>query len=246
MKKGRDYGYPPLRPLTEDEREVVMKNLGLARKQAHILASALVRRFYNAPRKMFWQFYDEFIDAGWVGLCIAAQRHDPTKGKFSTFAWTTIKGQICTAERIAELRWGTNKSTRRNWITSFANCGHQPTKESNYERDGELDVWDDRDKQDEEDDSEELRTLICLFLEKRQARIVWLRIVEDWSLERIGEAEGGISRERVRQIQDKAMDRLRRNSTFMKLIEKRAWRRRQRLNFDDFFGTGIAVRPGVE
>ena len=89
--------YPPLRPLTADEQKLVLDNLGLARQGAWrmAVANAAMRREIKGFRRYAEQFYDDFYDAAVIGLCVAAQRWDPSQGfTFGTYAFPTIRGAV--------------------------------------------------------------------------------------------------------------------------------------------------------
>ena len=72
-------------PLTDEQQKLVEENLGLV----------------HAEVKHYWthEAYEDFRTAGYVGLMRAAAKFDPSKGKFSSYAWRWIDGAIKAAVR---------------------------------------------------------------------------------------------------------------------------------------------------
>lgn len=238
--------YPPLRPLTTAEQLLVADNLGLCGQVAWRYAVALVESHgvylrTNAYRR---QFFDEMIDACWLGLCVAAQRYDPANvsgAKFGSFAYHLIRSMASRHADEAELRWGTNKTTRRNRVIAFSDCRTRAVGANGGENEGQLDVWDSREEYEEVPTvlRAELLVLMSLVLDERQADVVRQYVIDGRTLNEIG-IDYGISRERVRQIVEKSLGILRESKPFMHALERQVYRAKG-VVAHEFAGAGVGV-----
>ncbi len=84
----------PIVPLTEPQREKAAANIKLAYSYAFFRAKTL--KCLNE---------DDLVELAWIGLCRAAQVHDPLRGKFSTIARWRMKNEI----NSAIVRWHQQK-----------------------------------------------------------------------------------------------------------------------------------------
>lgn len=201
----------PATPLSPAQRALVAANLGLASYVARKYAVAFCAahghtRHYHTYQE---QYFRELIDACWVGLCLAARRYDPERGaKFSTVAVFWIRSQAFRAAQDAELRSGTNKTTRRERLKLFSELAGSGLHHGDSDT---FDVWDSRSADDDPPDPEpsaELLALLHLVLKPRQVEFVRDHVLRGLTLQEIGDKHG-ISRERVRQVVERALGVLR-------------------------------------
>lgn len=193
-------------PMTVRQRFLVQKNRGLV----YHLARAFVARYPTAKH-----LEDELVSEGMLGLIAAAtsRSFDPTRVKFVTYAGRSIfrKMQRCAGEKLIWIPVYLRESQRKlkkpvtmPVITRFAA----------YDDDG---AWEPEcDDPPEaalalaEDVALLRRALRCLT--PRERRIVRRRFGisqrEGQTLAAISR-EMGITRERVRQVQDEALEKLR-------------------------------------
>lgn len=75
-------------PLTPEQQAVVAANRGLAWRFA--------QRYITAARSIGMAFED-VVGHAYVGLCVAAQQHNPAKGAFSTWAWWRMRSVVSRA-----------------------------------------------------------------------------------------------------------------------------------------------------
>jgi RNA polymerase sigma factor (sigma-70 family) len=235
----------PLRALTAEEQQLVLDNLGLARKEANRIAGILAARMpFNARKRViFQQFYEDLEQAGVTGLCVAAQRFDPSRGfKFSSFACWWIRGYVQQAAQICELRSGTVKFRRRSVIQLFTDQEIQ-TKKGTVE----LEIWDDRSEESEPVESKasiELMTLLNLVVgDKRRAKIVAQNLIEGKSYKEIGEMmTPPITKQRVSMLFDDAYDKLRNSKIFLKTLLRMADKKDEKPSFNTSHLGGAAQR----
>ncbi len=188
------------------------------------------------------QYIEEVVDAGFIGLCVAAQRFDPNGGaKFGTYAWWWIRTRIQFAVFHAAIRPGVARNRKGNFnnfrrVVLFGEFDqNNPIGHYGHRRKSHFDVLDIY-KEDEEPTKEltpELDLLIDLVLDKRRGRILRWVVFDNMTLKEVSELEN-ISRERVRQLHLTALERLRGHSGFIRALNKQWERRRQQLNFSDF------------
>lgn len=174
MKTKRNRG--EVTPLTEEQQQLVLSQPALvdavlARPDSFKLVEVLGR--------------NEARSVGRLALCQAAQRYDPARAKFVTFAWLHI--QHCLWEAV------------RNAIHPLRTFATQTLP-----RDGRLPTCPYIDRGPERVDLADL--LSCL--PARWRRVLEARYLESRTLAEIGE-EIGVKAERVRQICEKALARIR-------------------------------------
>lgn len=82
----------PVVPLTPEQQATVAANRGLA--------WAFAQRYTSAARAIGMAFED-VVGHAYIGLCVAAQQHDPAKGAFSTWAWWRMRSTVSRAVEAA-------------------------------------------------------------------------------------------------------------------------------------------------
>lgn len=244
--------YPQLRPLTPAEQQLVEENMGLARKLAGQMAAFLCGRRRWGTKSPYLRYYEELLSAGYVGLCIAAQRYDPDmlagvsgkKAKFSTYACWWIRQQVNYASADLEMRWGPVKEgtyrTREYQVSLFGDRQQEDRKNSGSRN--TLDIWDSRTGDDpcpEHEVSEELIVLLSLAIDEPR----WLRLLRGWvfegkTLDDLGKLEGGITRSRAQQIISKTLKRLREAPGVVSYLQDKV-QRQKALSQVDFAKTGV-------
>ena len=239
--------YPPLRPLTADEQKLVLDNLGLARQGAWrmAVANAAIRREIKGFRRYAEQFYDDFYDAAVIGLCVAAQRWDPSQGfTFGTYAFPTIRGAVQQATEYAAIHAGSRNQCRkgRGRAIHFCDLG-VATKGSQWADRAlpNIDVWYHEEEIDDGAITPELNLLLNLALpRKRDMEIFSMYIFDDLTLGDVAKVYG-ITRQRVLQIVERCLRQLKKSEGFMQGLVAQMKRRRLHMNADDFRGTGIGT-----
>ena len=162
---------------------------------------------------------EDAIQAGYVGLCIAAERFDPSRGfKFPTYAIHWVFQAIrCQARdtstlvrvpvwdpKLAEQYPDRFKKVKAAMDSTFDLYVHGINGDRDYiDELGE----DQSHRQNVRDEAAELRE-VMKTLPWRYQRLLWDR-AEGMTLQAIAEREK-VSRERARQLTDKAMAMLRR------------------------------------
>jgi RNA polymerase sigma factor (sigma-70 family) len=169
----------PFTALTESERALVAANVGLVWS----------RSIYFARR---WGISDseELAGEGWIGLMRAARGFNPALGfQFSTYAVRAIDRAILQANRARNTPRRGGGRVREDFTRAVR--------------------WrpDPRKLDGQSADAAYLWTMGPRLLEARSWTVLMLRM-QDWTLEGIGQAIG-VTRERVRQIQNRALAELR-------------------------------------
>ena len=232
-------GYPPLRPLTREEQELVEGNLGLAYQEAWRVAKIFVRScgIKGDISAHVEQAKDDLEGWAMQGLCVAAQRWNPARGvKFGTYAFYIVKGAVRSGAWEMAISSGSRLNIYRGRSIARFFCDILPEKRHLRNHYLYYDVWDCRGNGEDEFDPEitdDLSDLFKIALNERYCRIIYLRVIADWNLQKIADLEQ-ITKERVRQICDKAIERLKASKRFIEALEKRIWRRRQHYTADDF------------
>lgn len=228
--------YPPLRPLTKEEQDLVENNVGLARKAAMVLANKLVSgRARGRNRELHSrQLYDDLLDAGMIALCIAAQRYNPELGTYSTFAYNWIMGTLQKAKPLLFLRVGSKEGIVRGKgrVLLAADFIYPPKGRDGLPDTRGYDVWDDTEETGGKISKDVLRA-IRHALKPRELRLFALRVFRGWKLQKIGIREG-VSKERIRQLTDRAIEKLKKSEEFLEVFTRSLPRRREHYTFSDF------------
>jgi RNA polymerase sigma factor (sigma-70 family) len=261
--------YAPLRKLTPEEQQLVTDNQGLVWKEARRIACALARRRYGWAvvgfKAITDQYFDDLIDAGWIGLSVAAQRYitpwawhpysdlpwdEETGAKFSSFAYHWIRSYIGIAAESADLRVGPQyRSGSKNQIripihfselerVSDSHGNPSSHREENH-------IFEVLDREETEEVEKELPEQLLLLLKitvdsDRDFRLLCLHVFEDRTLQDIGN-ELGITRERVRQLVARALDKLRAHPGFMRALYAQADRRKRQIDLSDKLTLGRLI-----
>jgi hypothetical protein len=248
--------YPAPRGLTAAESKLVEDHRGLAHEAAcrfaRVMAMQILRggctlSGFNA---MYQQYFEDYVDAALIGLCVAAQRWDSTRGiKFSTYAFAYCKGYIQTMGG-SEVRMGGGRGQGSMHVAMFSDCERRSLS-AGAEMD-KFDVWDGRDAVLEEESldivASDSRADVIGWLKMalsearggdRVARIMVRRILDGESLTAIAKDEG-VSNECIRQIVLRGLKIVLTCPVVGPILKGRWDKRRQRCR-RDFSGTGLAA-----
>lgn len=202
----------------EDRKErdrLVRENMGLVYKQAN--------DFYRGPRYHRIDTYprDDAISDGVLALIHAAERFNPNYVKdgvhikFSTYAVWWIRSWIQRGYMQSRLIY--NKSSVSRWC-----FGDSIKFESLWHTDKSGDPIEVEDKSESVVDSMEsiemkdtLQNLLRL-LDNRDRRVLEMRFFKGYTLQKIA-IKLGVTRERVRQIQGRALERIRELHTIQQI-----------------------------
>lgn len=235
-------------PLTKEQQKLVTDNIKLAYWFATKFTKTIIHFKYGifASKRQFNQLKEEYVSAAIEGICIAAQRWDPSRGvKFSTYAHWYMRKTTGEEEMYSSIYLGP-KSRHTKFFKQRKYCipfSEMDKNANNRFRDTlEFDVWDYHYEQEEVDPNAwvELSCLISLVLDKRQLNIVTRHAIEYHTLQEIGD-DLGISKERVRQIYSKSIQKLKDSTAFTNALEKRMKRRREQISNNDFFDSMIGM-----
>lgn len=209
--------------LTPAGQRMVLDNLDLVRAIAFRFRGILthVRNFHGSDF-FATQVGQDLCQEGVLGLIRAVCFYDPSRGvKLSTYAWASVHRTISCYLleklwfKIGPYRSKYNPAER---VKFFSDCWTPRDRTGDNQ---EFDVHDYR--QPDPDDSfldeqrQKIFLMLFLILSKRSAYIIRRYIIDEQSLDSISK-ELGVSKERIRQLKEKAMNRLRGNSDFVKLL----------------------------
>jgi RNA polymerase sigma factor (sigma-70 family) len=238
--------------LTPEQQRLVIDNQGLARQIAMTHASYIVSFSYSHTHFHAKRLcvYEDILDTAWIGLCAAARKFDPTRTnpkdgkpiKFSTYASWCIRGAIREGIQSSDFRIcarTTDKRFKYRVVIDMSEMMHGALR--NHYDASALEVFDSRGPGNEYSDDEEpkikaeLIALMSLVLTGREIQIIRECIFEDRTLESMGK-ELGVTKERVRQIKERALNDLRECPAFIHALDCQMMRHRRELNFQDFHG----------
>ncbi len=185
------------------------------------LAHACAKRFMWAIGKSL--DYEDLVQAGCVGLCIAAQRFEPERGlRFSTYAfhWVLQKTRRAVAYALWEaqsIQDAAARSSKDKTIVSLDTLVRESERmtvgdfvESHYGAN-----WRTLNR--------ELRETfggLISGMTDRQKKVAALRYIAGWTLGEIG-AELHLTRERIRQICEYQLEpRMRRNAVLHGYVDR--------------------------
>lgn len=150
--------------------------------------------------------YDELIGAGELGLVEAANRYNPRKGKFTTYAmWWVRKEMLTVVQQQNPVRVPSHRLKEiapRQLLHNADSAWWQKLQDRQslaLEKVEEMDAWN------------HLRECLALLSEQHQEVLAWrfgLDGRETLTLEETGKRIG-LCRERIRQLQNEALGRLR-------------------------------------
>lgn len=179
--------------------ELIERNLPFATSEA-----AKFRRFHRSM--------DDLISAARVGMCIAARKFDATKARFGTYAVHYIRREITTFLRDRRL---VRVPAKKAWDAPPEYC----VPFSRRRGDPETVLPPEKilaapGEQERVAMARDVETALSTVLTEKEQRVMRLRHGLDGNcprtLREVGLALGGLSRERVRQIELHAADALRR------------------------------------
>lgn len=178
----------PVTPLTREQQRLVADNQALLRWW---LDRQVLRR-----RHLSEEDRDELFFRCQLCLILAAQRYDPTRGKFTTYAVWYIRSAISEWRRITERRRRIGKFVSLSVLLGSEKWGacaelqapaHDPLSGLTQE---------------------ELEAHCSSVLKPQQWRVLRLRVVAGMTLGEVGAALR-LSKERIRQVEIQALQRLR-------------------------------------
>ena len=231
-----------LRPMTAHEQELVDNNLGLARMFAWRFAKWHCNAIHRHDVYMRYtlQMFDDIYQDAVIGLCIAAQRFDPSKEvKFGTYAAWWMRACIQRLLFANTTAIGSKSDIRRRiYPTMFSEIEDRTS--ITYHEQLAFDVIErEQDDDDDGEISDEMHYLLGLLLTTRERTAIERRVFEGWTLQELADS-WNVSKERSRQIYQKAIDRLKESAPFMRAIHAMLARRKARITFVDLFHTNTA------
>jgi RNA polymerase primary sigma factor len=166
---------------------------------------------------------EDLVQEGILGLITAARKFDPSRGnRFSTYAWYWIRQ--CIFRAIANnqnlIRWPVHRIEELVPANRDGHAAQLPPGERSVKRFDGCELYaEDAIKCGDDDCLERAEAIDAVLsaiessLTDRQRRILQLRFGlqehHEHTLEEVGEVEG-VTRERIRQIQENAISRLKR------------------------------------
>ena len=173
--------------MTEEQKKLVEENMNLV--------------YFTLSRYYPWLLQDEDVrSVGMIGLMLAAQKWEPSRGKFSTFAVKVIKREISNEWRKTQTK-GRDEKTNR-----YYECAQKAAqfvgREQNTNDVGDLSIWNllasPEDVAKECEERIDLQKALAK-LPPRHVEILKLHYVEKMKLDDIGELYG-MSRQRAHEI----------------------------------------------
>ena len=173
--------------MTEEQKKLVEENMNLV--------------YFTLSRYYPWLLQDEDVrSVGMIGLMIAAQNWEPSRGKFSTFAVKVIKREISNEWRKTQTK-GRDEKTNR-----YYECAQKAAqfvgREQNTNDIGDLSIWNllasPEDVAKECEERIDLQKALAK-LTPRHVEILKLHYVEKMKLDDIGKLYG-MSRQRAHEI----------------------------------------------
>lgn len=169
--------------MTEEQKKLVEENMNLV--------------YFTLSRYYPWLLQDEDVrSVGMIGLMIAAQNWEPSRGKFSTFAVKVIKREICNEWRKTQTKGRDEKANR------YYKCAQFVGREQNTNDVGGLSIWNllasPEDVAKECEERIDLQKALAK-LTPRHVEILKLHYVEKMKLDDIGKLYG-MSRQRTHEI----------------------------------------------
>lgn len=173
--------------MTEEQKKLVEENMKLV--------YFTLRRYYP------WLLQDEDArSVGMIGLMVAAQNWEPSRGKFSTFAVKVIKREIFNEWRKTQTKGRDEKANR------YYECAQKAAQlaagEQNPNDAGYLSIWNMLASPEDVAKECEVRIDLQKALAKlppRHVEILKLHYVEKMKLDDIGELYG-MSRQRAHEV----------------------------------------------
>jgi len=175
--------------LTREQQELVEQN----QKLIHWGIWKWARRLHRKH-----PLYPEMFLECQIKLCQAATRFDPSKGfTFSTYATYWVRAGISWfwRQRYAQKRKAKVQSLNYTYQGEERQTDPEDTREPNTVRKIEV---------------QELKNKCRKLLDPREWQILVWRYEEGMILEEVGQKLGGISRERVRQLEEPTIEKLNR------------------------------------
>ena len=173
--------------MTEEQKKLVEENMNLV--------------YFTLSRYYPWLLQDEDVrSVGMIGLMIAAQNWEPSRGKFSTFAVKVIKREISNEWRKTQTKGRDEKANR------YYECAQKAARfvgrEQNTNDIGDLSIWNlltsPEDVAKECEERIDLRKALAK-LPPRHVEILKLHYVEKMKLDDIGKLYG-MSRQRAHEV----------------------------------------------
>lgn len=251
MSRTRKGIYPPARPLTQREQDLVMSCTNLARKEANKMSEKVSKRLSKKPSPaLIMQFGDDLYASAMEQLCIAAQRWNPERHvKFVTYAYHYIRNGIYdAAKHQCDFRLGTFHADREtsDMVAMFSSLENKGRTLANMDHDNNrtFQVWDNLNGESEQDDEDgiflrELEKKLSTYLNENEVKVFMMRTFDDYTLDEVGTILG-VCKERVRQIQYRAKEKLRTNPDFTRMVERMS--PRKGLSRQDFHGSRVGIK----
>lgn len=173
--------------MTEEQKKLVEENMNLV--------------YFTLSRYYPWLLQDEDVrSVGMIGLMIAAQKWEPSRGKFSTFAVKVIKREISNEWRKTQTKGRDEKANR------YYECAQKAAqfvgREQNTNDIGDLSIWNllasPEDVAKECEERIDLQNALAK-LPPRHVEILKLHYVEKMKLDDIGKLYG-MSRQRAHEV----------------------------------------------
>jgi len=174
-------------PLTDAQQQLVADNQALLRWW---LDTQVFRHF-----RVDEEDCAELIYRCQLCLILAAQRYDPTRGKFTTYAIWYIRSAVTDWRRVRERRRSFGKVLSLSMLLGEAWGACVEPQAPAYDPLSGLTLT-------------ELEAYCSSMLKPQQWRVLRLRVVDGWTLGEVGKALR-LSKERIRQVEIQALQRLR-------------------------------------